>query len=318
MILVISYPDEDHTNEVIGRLKRAGREVKLMHFADFPARASIQSNWSPGISPVHIINTSDGSFNLGDVRVIWWRRIVPFDIDPKVSRPIDRAFSESETSQAINGALDSLDCTWVNPRFEDESAHQKPFQWVVAQRVGMNVPRTLVTNKPEVARNFIEQIGIGKTVFKAFLAATQEWRETRIIELSDLSRLDSVQYAPVIFQEYIDGVDLRITVVGDSLYAAEIDARQTSYPFDMRMVIGEANIKPIELPADVHNLILRFMRELGLVYGAIDMRLTANGKFVFLEVNPAGQWLFVEQNTGLPISKAMADLLISLHDRLGE
>jgi glutathione synthase/RimK-type ligase-like ATP-grasp enzyme len=240
---------------------------------------------------------------------------MPFDIDPKVSRPIDRAFSESETSQAVHGVLDALDCTWVNPRCADESAHRKPFQWEVANRVGMNLPRTLVTNEPEAARSFIEQVGVRKTVFKAFLAATEEWRETRLVERSDLSRLDSVRYAPVIFQEYVNGVDLRITVVGDRLYSAEIDARQTSYPFDMRMVIGEADVRPIDLPLAVQDSILRLMSKLGLVYGAIDMRRTADGKFMFLEVNPAGQWLFVEQRTGLPISQAMADLLAAFDDR---
>ena len=53
------------------------------------------------------------------------------------------------------------------------------------------------------------------------------------------------------------------------------------------------------------------MHALGLVYGAIDMRLTPNGEYVFLEVNPAGQWLFIEQATGQPISAAIAEALIA-------
>lgn len=314
MILILSYPSEDHTVEVVKRLREAGQEVRVMSLSDFPVRASIELSWTKSENPVYLIKETDSCLDLDDVHVVWWRRIMPFDIDPKVRRSNDRAFSESETSQAVNGILDALDCAWVNPRAADESAHRKPFQWEVAHRIGMNLPRTLVTNEPGAARNFIEQVGIGKTVFKAFLASTEEWRETRLIELSDLARLDSVKYAPVIFQEYIKGVDLRITVVGDRLYAAEIDARRTCYPVDMRMVIGEADIKPVDLPVEVHSSILRFMSELGLVYGAIDMRRTDDGLFVFLEVNPAGQWLFVEQRTGLPISQSMADLLATSHD----
>ncbi len=315
MILVISYPNEDHTIEVVKYLMDSGREVKILCLSDFPARASVELHWVSSDSHVYVVNNTDGRINLGDARVVWWRRIVPFEVDPEIRKPIDRFFAESETSQAVNGVLDALDCMWVNPRSADEAAHRKPFQWEVANRVGMNMPRTLVTNEPGAARSFIEQVGVNKTVFKAFLASTEEWRETRLVEMSDLNRIDSVRYAPVIFQEYIDGVDLRITVVGDRLFTAEIDARQTSYPFDMRMVIGEAEIKPIELPSAVHDSILRFMGELGLVYGAIDMRRTTDGRFIFLEVNPAGQWLFVEQRTGLPISKAVADLLAAFHDR---
>ena len=167
----------------------------------------------------------------------------------------------------IHGVLDAIDCLWINPRSADEAAHRKPFQWEMAFRVGMNLPRTLVTNDPKSARSFIEQVGVGRTVFKAFLASTKEWRETRLVEMSDLTRLETVRYAPVIFQEYIEGVDLRITVIGDQIYTAEIDARKTSYPFDMRMVIGEADIRPIDLPSAVRNQILRFMKELGLIYG---------------------------------------------------
>ena len=315
MILVVSYPDEDHTIEVLKYLRAAGREVRLLCLADFPSRASMELKWTPSGIPVYMMKGPDGPFDLDKVRVVWWRRILPFEIDVKVNKPIDRAFSESETSQAVHGILDTLDCTWVNARSADESAHRKPFQWNAANRVGMSLPRTMVTNDPEAARGFIEKVGENRTVFKAFLATTEKWRETRLVEMSDLDRLDSVRYAPVIFQEYVDGVDVRITVVGSLLFAAEIDVRKTSYPFDMRMVIGEADIKPVDLPMSVKKSILRLMNELGLLYGAIDMRRTADGNHIFLEVNPAGQWLFVEQRTGLPISNAVAELLTTLHDR---
>ena len=57
-----------------------------------------------------------------------------------------------------------------------------------------------------------------------------------------------MRYAPVIFQEYIHGVDLRVTVVGEHVLAAEIDATSTSYPADMRMVVGDAPVRPVNLP----------------------------------------------------------------------
>jgi glutathione synthase/RimK-type ligase-like ATP-grasp enzyme len=157
-------------------------------------------------------------------------------------------------------------------------------------------------------------MGGRKVVFKAFLASIEEWRETRLVEPEDLERLDLVRYAPVIFQEYVNGVDLRITVIGDRLFAAEIDARQSSYPVDMRMVIGEGTVRAVELPAAVQAALLALQRRLNLVYGAIDMRLTDDGQYYFLEVNPAGQWLFIEQRTGQPIAQAHADLLARLAD----
>lgn len=318
MILVISYPGEEHTNVVLRHLKRAGREVVQIDLADFPSQRGLEFSWSMDRSPSYAIDDPGGKIDLRKARVGWWRRVRSFSIDPSIYSPAMRAFAESETSQAISGILDAIPCSWVNPRAADDAAHHKPYQWAVAHRIGFSLPRTLVTNKPEVARQFIGDIGVGKTIFKPFLASIESWRETRIIEHDDLSRLDLVRYAPVIFQEYIEGVDLRITVVGDLVFAAEIDARKTSYPIDMRMVIGEAVMQSIQLPSEILKAVLELQRCLGLSYGAIDMRRTPQGEYVFFEVNPAGQWLFVEERTELPISQAIADLLSNLDDFIVE
>jgi glutathione synthase/RimK-type ligase-like ATP-grasp enzyme len=126
--------------------------------------------------------------------------------------------------------------------------------------------------------------------------------------------LDRVRYAPVIFQEYIEAkVDLRITVVGDDIFPAEIGSQETSYRVDFRMCMHEADIRPHVLPPAVAAKITDLMRALGLVYGAIDMRLTPDGEYVFLEINPAGQWLFIEQRTGQPITATLARYMIA-HD----
>lgn len=309
MILVVSYAGEEHTDDVVRRLEAAGHHVARVDLADFSARSSVSLSWEDGVNTMSVQPADGPLIDAGAARVGWWRRVRPYTVDPSITDPAMIAFAASETSQAVNGMLDSLSCTWVNDRAADEAAHHKPLQWTVAQQVGLTMPRTLVTSDVERARAFVERVGVGTTVFKSFIAMTESWRETRIVEQSDLDYLDAVRYAPVIFQEYIPGVDLRITVVGDKVFAAEIDARDTTYPFDMRMVVGEARIRAVELPAALIDRLLALQRRLGLAYGAIDMRRTADGDYVFLEVNPAGQWLFTEERAGLPISQAMADLL---------
>ena len=315
MILVVSYPEEDHTDAVVRRLEGAGRDVVRIDLADFPARAPVALAWQNGGGESFEIETPRGPVDVARARVVWWRRVRGFDVAASITTPQARVFAESETGQAINGMLDALSCPWVNPRQADAAAHHKPYQWSVARALGLRLPQTLVTTKPEAAREFIGRIGVGKTVFKAFLASIEDWRETRLVERDDLDKLELVRYAPVIFQEYVEGVDLRITVVGSDIFAAEIDARKTSYPVDMRMSIGEGTFRPVELPPAVARAVRRLQRRLNLDYGAIDMRRTDAGEHVFLEVNPAGQWMFVEQRTGLPISAAMASHLGALADR---
>ncbi|HEX7041337.1 MAG TPA: hypothetical protein VF202_14570 [Trueperaceae bacterium] len=313
MILVISYPEEDHTVEVVRRLEARGRDVAILDLGTLPA-SGMQLTWSVDERPEFLVGDLPVQRELLEAKVCWWRRVRPFVVEPRMPSPHDRAFAESETSQAVNGMLDSLRSTWVNDRSADAAAHHKPLQWTRALELGFKIPRTLVTNRPDAARMFIASNGGRRTVFKAFLASYEAWRETRLVEKEDLERLESVRLAPVIFQEYIPGVDLRITVVGESIFAAEIDARSASYPVDMRMVIGEADVRPIRLPHSLEQAILLLQRRLGLTYGAIDMRRTSDGEYYFFEVNPAGQWLFVEHRTGLPISDAVAELLAKLDE----
>jgi glutathione synthase/RimK-type ligase-like ATP-grasp enzyme len=308
MILVVSYPGDEHTDRVVDLLHQAGHDTARLDLGDLPSRAAAEFRYNGG-PPVIRVRTADGNVDLGGCRVAWWRRIRPFGVDASVTSPEDRAFVASETTQAVYGALSGLNCDWVNQPHLDEAAHRKPYQWSVAGQVGLSLPRTLVTNSPDRALEFVTSVGVGRTVFKAFLASTAAWRETRLVREDDLARIDSVRYAPVIFQEYVEGVDLRITVVDDVMYAAEIDATRTTYPVDMRMVVGEAMVRPVDLPPDVSAALRRLMRRLGLVYGAIDMRRRPDGTYVFFEVNPAGQWLFVEERTGQPISRAVADAL---------
>lgn len=89
-------------------------------------------------------------------------------------------------------------------------------------------------------------------------------------------------------------------------FAAAIHSQDTSYKVDFRMDIGAARIEPVQLPTDLQTGLLTLMKQLGLVYGAIDLRRRPYGGHVFLEVNPAGQWLFLERAKGQPIAEALA------------
>jgi glutathione synthase/RimK-type ligase-like ATP-grasp enzyme len=157
-------------------------------------------------------------------------------------------------------------------------------------------------------------------IFKSFSATPTTWRETRPVRDVDLGLMDQVRYAPVIFQELVPGGrDIRATVVGDQVFAAEIRADQSAYEFDFRIDSAHAPISEYRLPEPVQERLLALMRRLGLRYGAADFRVAPDGDHVFLEVNPAGQWLFVEYATGQPIAAALADLLARLdRSREGE
>ena len=161
------------------------------------------------------------------------------------------------------------------------------------------------------ARRFISERGPARTIYKTFLASVHCWRETRLVRPDELELLDLVRLAPVIFQEYVPAVaDIRVTVMGNRMFAAAITPAPGGYDIDYRMDMPGATFRPATLPADVKSKIGRLMKRLGLVYGAIDLRRTADGTHVFLEINPAGEWRFVEERTHQPMTDAFAEMLV--------
>jgi glutathione synthase/RimK-type ligase-like ATP-grasp enzyme len=124
---------------------------------------------------------------------------------------------------------------------------------------------------------------------------------------------DSIAHAPVIFQKHVSAVaDLRVTAIGGEFYAAATDVREADYPQDVRMNL-DAKYAAHDLPPDTTAKLSALMDRLGLVYGAIDLRLTPEGRYVFLEINPAGQFLYIEHATRQPIAAALAQTLLKKH-----
>jgi hypothetical protein len=315
MILVVSSPNDEHGQVVLREVASRGGTGRLLDLARFPRELRLSLRLDTADRREFTLRSAQGDpLPFADVRVVWWRRPQPFQIDPGIQQASHRGFAYSESVEAFAGLWQALDVFWVNHPTRDEVAARKVYQLRVAQEVGLQIPITLVSNDPDEVRAFVAARGSEPTIYKAFSATEQEWRETRLLRPEELAGLDNVAYAPVIFQEYVPaGVDLRITIVGEAIFAAAIHSQDSSYPVDFRMDMASARVEATELPPDVTGKLHALMGHLGLVYGAIDMRRTPDGRYVFLEVNPAGQWLFIEQRTGQPISAALAGLLAS-HD----
>ncbi len=311
MILIVSHSKDDHAAAVIGELQRMRHPTLLFDTARYPARLRLSQKLEAMRTEFHAV--CDGErLDLGSCRVGWWRRPQAFALEPGMPNEA-AAFAYSECHEAVAGLWHALDLTWVNPPHLDEVAHHKPYQLRVAAEVGLKVPRTLITNDPLEARQFVVQHGADRVVYKTFLASEACWRETRILRTKEVELLDHVRLAPVIFQEFVPAqADLRVTIIGERMFAAAIHSAPGSYSADYRMDMDGASFEPTSIPEDVQALLRNFMRRLGLVYGAVDLRRTPNGEHVFLEVNPAGEWRFVEERTAQPISRAMAEHLVSL------
>jgi glutathione synthase/RimK-type ligase-like ATP-grasp enzyme len=310
VIAIISRPEDVHAATVLERLRRLGACARIVDLSCFPRQMALAIRYDDGGSDFALRLPDGSDLALAECRAIWWRRPQPFTLHAEIEQSDSRTFTYNECFEAFAGLWPALDAFWVNDPARDEVAAHKAYQLRVAQAVGLPIPETLITNDPQQARAFAERRGHGRTIYKAFSATEQHWRETRLLRPEELALLDSVRYAPVIFQEYIPArVDLRITVIGEEIFPAAIHSQETAYAVDFRMDMTNARMEATRLPAEVERGLRTLMTRLGLVYGAIDMRLTPDGRYVFLEVNTAGQFLFVEDATGMPISAALARLL---------
>jgi glutathione synthase/RimK-type ligase-like ATP-grasp enzyme len=179
------------------------------------------------------------------------------------------------------------------------------------------VPETLVTNGPEEAAAFVAAHQATGVIRKAFRNIPQAPRQTHRVGPEELARIDSVRFAPVIFQEYIPGVlDLRVTVVDGEIFATSFRS-EPGYEVDYRPGVGTAQVRPYALPEAVEAGLLRLMEAMGLKFGGADFRVTPEGEHVFFEINPAGEYLFASDRSGQPIPQAIAAAL-ERHDAAWE
>jgi glutathione synthase/RimK-type ligase-like ATP-grasp enzyme len=309
VIVIISHEQDPHAARVMQQLAARGERVLLLNLSELPARATLSIDYARCGRPCIEYVRADASYPLHQARSVWWRRPQAPDLS-SITDPQVNLFTANEWSEAINGLWQLIPGRWMNDPVRDDAASRKARQLSLAAEVGLKVPRTLITSDPERARAFVAAANGGGTIYKTFSCTHAIWRETRLFRPDDMAHLESVRLAPVIFQEFVPAEsDIRVTAVGDRLFAAGIRTVAGGGLVDFRMSVAQAEMGVVKLPAGLADRLTTLLGRLGLAYGAIDLRRTPDGEYYFFEVNTAGEFLFVEDRTGLPISSAIADWL---------
>lgn len=306
MILIISFPDNEHVRRVTRHLSMPHEIVDL---AWFPAQMRMLA-LAGRDADAFFLDLPDGRrLALDEVGAVWHRRIRPFTLDPALTDATARRFAWSECTEALDGLWHGMNCFWMNPPHADERALKKVWQHRLARRIGLHIPETLVTNSPAEARAFIEAHARCGVIRKAFRNIAEAPRATLMIGPDELACIDAVRFAPVIFQEYIPlALDLRVTVIDGEIFATSFRP-PPGHEVDYRGGIDGAEVAAYDLPDEVALKLLAMMRQMELRFGAADFRLTPAGEHVFFEINPAGEYLFCADRTGQPIPEAIAAAL---------
>ena len=189
----------------------------------------------------------------------------------------------------------------------------KIIQLSVAKKLGFNVPRSLISTDAEAVERFFERWPIVFKPLTSTPAGSKGALLTTKIHRNRLSELClEASRCPGIFQEYIEKQsEWRINVFGTKVFAAELAASDTAgLSADWRLAHWrQGALKPVVIPMHVEKACLRFTKHFGLHHAVFDVALDAEGNTFFLECNPSGQYTFVEDQTGQPLSRAMANLI---------
>ena len=307
-VLIVSPPDDLHAIAVADALRKDhGLTVHHLDTQRFPGSARATYSCAHGREERRWIESA-AHLDFENIRSVWWRRPQPPEV-PRFFTGVDHGhFMQTESDHFLHGLLWSQRCLWVNDPMNNLRASRKIVQLSKAIEHRLAVPATLVTNDPREAVAFLSSLR-GRAIFKRTGSGAGPASKTSFVTPEILERLDAIADCPTTFQEYVEArCDIRVVWIAGELWPVSIDSQAGLSPEDCRFD-NSVDFHPCELPAAVRDGLARLMTGLGLVFGAIDLRLGLNGEYYFLEVNPAGQFAYLEAKTGIPLIAAVASLL---------
>jgi ATP-grasp ribosomal peptide maturase len=254
------------------------------------------------------MQTAMRTVDLTSVRSVYYRRPSSYT-PPRAMTKQHGQFAKEQAKHGMAGILAGVRGRWVNHMWRALEAEFKPAQLVAAREVGFVVPPTIITNRVDDARDFAKQHGpiVYKPLQNADLAgsdgkAMMIWVDD--VEISDLD--ESVGLTLHMFQRRVEKVaDIRVTVIGNEVFSVRIDS-----PYlDWRRDYAQVAYTVVGTPDAVARSCRRYLDRFGLLFGAFDFGLAHDGSWLWYECNTAGQWHWLELETGLPMTAALADLL---------
>jgi len=303
----------DHTADFLIR-EFEKRKAPFLRFNTEDLGNAARLTWRS--SGQHCLRIDEESYELSQFRSVWYRRpVTPRIVDG--DDPNLHAWASQEAREALQGLWSSHSAVWVNHPTANYAAGFKQEQLIRAASIGFRVPDTLVTNCLDDAMGFIDSHS-GDVVCKPLrmgrlsIDGEEKLFFTSVITAEDLEQVaDGGE--PYLFQALVPKqYDIRVTVIGGTCFAARIESQlDATSQVDWRRRGSDLAHKMEKLPEEIERRCVALVAGYGLQFGAIDLARASDGEYSFFEINPNGQWAWIEQLTGLPLRSALADLLLA-------
>lgn len=321
MIIILSVKEDPHVKYVEKHLKRRDVDYIIISPAEMLRGMKIIERINNSCIETSIYDEERKRWiGFEEVKAIWYRRPLDFrEVEINAGEDI-RKFVVNEAQHTSRGMFANYEGFWVNDPIRTMLSNYKLHQLMIAREVGFAIPDTIVTTDVEMAEMFYKE-NDGEIVHKAqttpIFKVNNEYRATYTTKIEKehvgLGLLNGVVNCPSLFQRLIEKeFEVRVTVFGDKIFSLRIDSQvdeRSKYDWRKYQNPEVVPYSKWNIPKEEEKKCLELLKKLGLVYGAFDFIVTKEGEYIFLEVNPHGQWVWVEEYTGMPLSESLVDLL---------
>ncbi|MGB0525668.1 MAG: MvdD family ATP-grasp ribosomal peptide maturase [Flammeovirgaceae bacterium] len=318
-ILIITWSEDNNSVELVSSAIQAkGGTVYRFDTDLYPVETMMSAEYVAGKRSLKL-KSSTFEIDLNTIDAVWYRRLrvgknIPKDLEEQLYKA-----SVEESRRTYAGMLGSLGKFSIDPYQKIRYTENKQLQLQLAAEVGLEIPKTLFTNDAEEVLAFYKKVNAPLITKMQHAFAVYEGDEENVVftnELTEehLENLEGLELCPMTFQEKIEKqVELRITIVGNQVFTAAIDSNASELAkTDWRRQGNEMinDWQKYELPESIQAKILQLMDRLALNYGAADVIVTPDNRYVFLEVNPSGEFFWLDKLFDGQISVALADVLL--------
>lgn len=312
-VLFITHSDDAHADRVAHVLNERQIPVARINTDVWPPTWEVSLGVAADVSAT--LRVDEAFFELSNVRSIWFRRIV----DPQLSLPLpadELRMLVTEREEAINAVLSLFSGKVLCNPLRYRAWDNKLVHLALSVQLGIATPQTLLTSSPDDAERFVDLVGraVLKSQRSVYLKRPDGLHAVYTTRVDERLRvqLGRVAATPTLFQEELEKLyELRITVVDGRCFACRIDSQASQLTeLDYRKYDFEhVAHTPYDLPPHVAQQCCALLAATGLPFGSMDFARTTDGRYIFLDLNLNGQWLWTEELAGLPISIAIADYL---------
>lgn len=317
MILCLTHSGDYYTVDLVMRaIERAGYRAFRVNTDQFNHRQDFSYSIGEGGLEV-VLRTPQGAFSSEQVQAVWNRKVWPIEAPAELDASYAGVFRQEYTTYRNIFFRSCAGVPWLNPEPADvRIAGDKLLQLELAVNAGLKIPESLFSGDKDKVLDFFYRSCDKRMVAKLHgtlsysMSGKAPAFPTTLIGEEDLEGLDSLAYCPMIFQEYMDkAYELRIAFVDGYCFAGKLHSPR--HVTDWRTQrLGEVFWEPYELSAELQEKIGKMMRLAGLAFGLIDMICRPEGDYIFLEVNPKGEWGMLQRFLNLPIAEKIAEKLI--------